>query len=300
MAEKTVLVTGAGGTVSTALMEAFAGRPELQIRALLHSETKAETLQKLAHDVVVADLEEPDTLDRAFTGVNVLWLLTPSSPLAPSMTSNAIRAARRAGVGHVVRMSALKAGHDAPTRNGRLHSLSDEELKASGIAWTILRPHYFMQNLLGSAASIASQGSLFLNMGDAPVGMIDARDIGALAAKIIENPAPHSGRTYTLTGPQKLTLAQAAETLGQVLAKAVNYMAIPSDTARDTMLGFGMPRWLVGALVEYGEAYSQGWGDFVTTDFQTITGREPRAFAKFAADFAPAFGGSPTSAAHGA
>jgi len=77
---------------------------------------------------------------------------------------------------------------------------------------------------------------------------------------------------YTLTGPQKLTLAHAAERLGQVLAKPVNYIAIPHDTARNTMLGSGMPRWLVGASVEYAEAYSQGWGDFVTTHFQAITG----------------------------
>ena len=66
------------------------------------------------------------------------------------------------------------------------------------------------------------------------------------------------------------------------------------------MLGSGMPRWLVGASVEYAEAYSQGWGDFVTTDFQAITGREPRAFMKFAADSAPAFGGAPAPARHGA
>ncbi len=75
---------------------------------------------------------------------------------------------------------------------------------------------------------------------------------------------------------------------------------MPHDTAGNTMLASGMPKWLVGTFVEYAKAYSQGWGDFITTDFQAITGREPHAFMKFAADSAPAFDGPPAPAPHGA
>jgi NAD(P)H-binding len=75
---------------------------------------------------VTGDLEEPDTLAQAFDGVNILFLLTPASALEPSMGSNAVTAARKAKVGHIVRNSAIKAGHDAPNRNGRLHALHSE------------------------------------------------------------------------------------------------------------------------------------------------------------------------------
>src|SRR3977135_240132 len=76
--------------------------------------------------------------------LRVRWAPTPA--LAPSMGSNAVLAAKQAKVKHIVRNSAIKAGHDAPNRNGRLHALVEESVKASGIAWTILRPHYYMQN----------------------------------------------------------------------------------------------------------------------------------------------------------
>src|SRR5712664_4475428 len=180
----TVLVTGATGTVSTALLAALKGKPGLKTRALIRDPAKAEGLKKDGVEVAHGDLEEPDTLAEAFDGVDILWLLTPASALEPSMGSNAILAAKQAKVKHIVRNSAIKAGHDAPNRNGRLHALVEAELKASGIPWTILRPHYYMQNLLSSANSVASDGMLYMNLGQGRVGTIDGRDVGVFAAKV--------------------------------------------------------------------------------------------------------------------
>jgi len=298
MGDKTVLVTGATGAVSTALLGALKGRPGLKLRALVHDRAKGEALKKDGIDVVAGDLEEPDTLPEAFEGADILFLLTPASALEPSMGSNAVTAAKKAGVKHIVRNSAIKAAHDAPNRNGRLHALVEESVKASGIPWTILRPHYYMQNLLSSASSVASDGMLYMNMGDAPVGMIDARDVGVFAAKVIEDPGKHAGKVYTPTGPEKATMAQAATDLSEVLGKPVNYVALPQDAARQAMLGFGLPRWFVGNVVDYGTVYSEGWGDFTTDDFMEVTGQEARSFKQFASDFAQAFGGSKVPAAH--
>jgi uncharacterized protein YbjT (DUF2867 family) len=293
---RTVLVTGSSGMVSTALLGALKDSSAVRVRALVRNPEKAEAVRAMCAEVAIGDLEEPDTLGEAFDGVDTLWLLTPASALEPSMGSNAIQAAKRANVKHIVRNSAIKAGHDAPNRNGRLHALVEEALKASGIPWTILRPHYYMQNLLSSASSVASDGVLYMNMGEAPVGMIDGRDVGVLAARIIENPGPHAGKTYTPTGPEVTTMAKAAETLGQVLGRPVHYVALPPDAAQQAMLGFGLPRWFVGNVVDYGRAYSEGWGDFVTNDFKDVTGHEARPFKQFATDFAPAFGGALASA----
>ncbi|MFI5283748.1 MAG: SDR family oxidoreductase [Candidatus Dormibacterales bacterium] len=292
MSDKTVLVTGATGTVSTALLGALKGKPGLRLRALVRDPGKAEALKKDGVEVVAGDLEEPDTLTDAFEGVDILFLLTPASALEPSMGSNAVTVARKARVKHIVRNSAIKAAHDAPNRNGRLHALVEESVKASGIPWTILRPHYYMQNLLSSAASVASDGMLYMNMGDAPVGTIDGRDVGVFAAKVIEEPGKHAGKVYTPTGPARITMTQAAEDLSQVLGKRVNYVALPQEAARQAMLGFGLPRWFVGNVVDYGTVYSGGWGDFTTNDFKDVTGQEARSFKQFASDFAQAFGGS--------
>ena len=299
MGEKTVLVTGATGTVSTALLGALKGKPGLKLRALVRDPAgaKAQALEKDGVEVVAGDLEEPDTLTEAFEGIDIMWLLTPASALEPSMGSNAVTAARKAKVGHIVRNSAIKAGHDAPNRNGRLHALVEESVKVSGIPWTILRPHYYMQNLLSSAGSVASDGMLYMNMGQGRVGMIDARDVGVFGAKIIESPERHAGKTYNPTGPAVTTMAEAADTLGQILGKRVNYIALPPEAAQQAMIGLGLSRWFVGNVVDYGRVYSDGWGDFVTSDFRDVTGQEARSFRQFAMDFAPAFGGSAVPAA---
>jgi len=298
MREATVLVTGATGTVSTALLAELKGKPGIRPRALVHNAGKAAALVEEGFEVAVGDLEEPETLDAAFEGVDILWLLTPASALEPSLGSNAVNAARKAKVKHIVRNSAIKAAHDAPNRNGRLHAQVEDAVKASGIPWTILRPHYYMQNLLSSAGSVASDGILYMNMGGAPVGMIDARDVGVLAARVIEDPSSHAAKIYNPTGPESSTMQDAAETLGLVLGKPVQYVALPQDAARDAMLGFGLSRWFVGNVVDYGRVYSQGWGDFVTNDFAAVTGQRARSFKQFATDFAAVFGGPHVAAAH--
>jgi uncharacterized protein YbjT (DUF2867 family) len=284
--------------VSTALLAALKGKPGLRLRALVRDPAKAEALEKDGVDVVAGDLEEPDTLAEAFDGVDILWLLTPASALEPSMGSNAVTAAKRAKVKHIVRNSAIKAGHDAPNRNGRLHALVEEAVKASGIPWTILRPHYYMQNLLSSAGSVASDGMLYMNVGQGRLGTIDGRDVGVFAAQVIENVDRHAGKVYTPTGPESIDMAAAADALSHVLGKTVNYVALPQDATQQAMLGYGFSRWFVGNVVDYGRAYSDGWGDFVTTDFKDVTGHEARSFEQFATDFAPAFGGSKVPAAH--
>src|SRR5262249_16307081 len=158
MADSLVLVTGATGTVGTAVLAALKGKPDIKLRALVRSPDNAATLVEEGYEGGLGDLEEPGNLPQAFDGVDVLFLLTPAAALEPSMGSNAVAAARQAGVKHIVRNSAIKAAHDAPNRNGRLHAQVEDAVKASGIPWTILKPHYYMQNLLSSASSVASEG----------------------------------------------------------------------------------------------------------------------------------------------
>jgi uncharacterized protein YbjT (DUF2867 family) len=297
MADKTVLVTGATGTVSTALLGALKGKPGLRLRALVRDPAKGHALKKDGVEVVVGDLEEPDTLPEAFDGVDILFLLTPASALEPSMGSNAVMVAKHAKVKHIVRNSAIKAGHDAPNRNGRLHAQVEDAVMASGIPWTILRPHYYMQNLLSSAGSVASDGMLYMNLGQGRLGTMDGRDVGVFAAKVIEDPDLHAGKVYNPTGPESIDMAEAAQTLSHILGKHVNYVALPQDAAQQAMLGFGFSRWFVGNVVDYGRVYSEGWGDFVTSDFKDVTGHSARSFKQFATDFAPAFGSAKVPAA---
>lgn len=274
----TILITGANGGVSSALLSSLSGLTDTNLRALVRDKAKAPTLPNV--ETYVGDLDEPSSLVGAFAGVDVLWLLTAMGPAAPHASMNAVTAARNAGVEHVVRMSAVGAGYDAPTRNGRLHALSDAELQSSGINWTILRPHFFMQNLLGAV----NGNTLFSHLGNGRLGMIDVRDIADSAAEVLTAPTAHAGQIYTLTGPESISMTQASEILSDVYGAAIGYQPVDPYDMYETFLSFGMSPWDSAVSVEYGIAYGRDWGDFTTTAVQELLGREPRTFGQFAAD----------------
>ncbi|MFI6239516.1 NAD(P)H-binding protein [Micromonospora sp. NPDC050795] len=272
----TILITGANGTVSREVLRELAGKQP--VRALVRDASRTPGLDGVEY--VVGDLDSPTTLAPAFEGVTTLWLLMPMGPLAPSQSMNAVWAARQAGVRHIVRLSAIGAAHDAPTRNGRLHALSDAELQESGIAWTILRPSHFMQNLLAAKAG----DHLYGLFGDARVGLIDARDIAAAGAAILAAPQQHESRIYTPTGPESITLGQAADEITRTLGQPVRYVPQSPQQARDGLLQAGLDQWSAEVLAEYRVAYGSGWGDFTNDHVERIVGRQPRTFAEFASD----------------
>ncbi|MFG3442871.1 NAD(P)H-binding protein [Nonomuraea sp. NPDC047897] len=179
---------------------------------------------------------------------------------------------------HVVRLSAIGAAHDAPTRNGRLHALSDAELQASGLDWTIIRPAFFMQNLFGALNGTTLYGST----GQGRLGLIDVRDIGDFAATVLTDPRPHTGKVYTLTGPASISMAEAAGDLAEVYGRPVTYQPLPPDHVHAAMLDAGVPEWIAAVSVEYAVAYARGWGDYTTPDFASVTGHAPRTFLDFA------------------
>lgn len=285
---KTILITGATGNISSGIITQLKGS-EHRLQALVRNPEKAQDLKRQGVELRVGDLEKPWTLGSAFAGADTVWILAPPGPRAPEQCSNALWAARQAGARHVVRLSAIGASHTAPTINSRLHALSDAELAASGIPFTILKPHYFMQNLLMAAQSIAQQGAMYFALADGKMGLIDSRDISEFAAHVLTN-AGHEGKTYTLTGPASVSMHQIAAAISKAIGKTVKYVPVTAEAERQTILQMGIDEWMANLLGDYSAAYSLNWGDLVTDDFQRVTGKSPRSIAQFAKDFAGAFG----------
>jgi uncharacterized protein YbjT (DUF2867 family) len=286
---RTVLITGATGTVSTALIKTLEGTG-VGLRALVRRGSAVSGLRAQGADVVVGDLDDARSLPPAFEGVQDVWLLTPNGPRAPEHTMNAVWAARQAGVERIVRLSAVGAAHDAPNRGGRLHALGDRGTEQSGLGWTILRPHWFMQNLLSEAGDIRATGTFSLNMAAARIGMIDVRDVAECAAQVLlDGPGRHQGQTYTLTGPRSLSFAEVADQLCLGLDRSITYLPVSDGAKRAALLGHGVPTWIADMLQEYAQAYAAGWGDLTTETVAQLLGRPPRDIAGFVREHAAAF-----------
>ncbi|HET6344902.1 MAG TPA: SDR family oxidoreductase, partial [Myxococcota bacterium] len=266
-----ILITSATGKVAEATFAALRGSGHGLI-ALVRNPDKAQALQAQGITVRRGDLERPHTLEGAFDGVDRALIIAPAGYMAPALASNALWAARQARVGHIVRLSAVGAAHDAPTVNSRLHALSDSELLASGIAHTILKPHFFSQNLLGMASQIKSQGAFSFALGEATLPIIDVRDIGAVAAAILGAPAGHAGKVYTLTGPEAVSMHGVAAALAQATGKAVKYVPVPVAQATAAMEQHGADVYTVAAMRDYLTAYSRNWQNTPTPAVAQITG----------------------------
>jgi uncharacterized protein YbjT (DUF2867 family) len=221
--------------------------------------------------------------------VSAIFLLTPIHPDQVYQASNVIEAAKKSGNDpRVVRLSVHQASHEAPTKISRQHAEIEDRLVASGVPYTLLRPQSFMQNTLMAAPTVASQGRIYQPMKDGRLGMIDARDIGEVAAKILTEES-HEGKTYTLTGPAAISFHDVVETLSEVLDREVIYVSIPLERAKEVMLGRGIPEWMADALNEYAKAHSEGYSDWTTGDFERLTGHPATSYREFAGDFERVF-----------
>src|SRR5215210_2546579 len=285
-----ILITGATGKVGGAVLDNL-GTADVDLRALTRDESKAQSLRDRGVEAVVGDFLEPETLGPALEGVSTVFLLTPIHPDQVPQASNVIEAARDSGNDpRIVRLSVHQASHEAPTRISRQHAEIEDQLTSSGLPYTLLRPQSFMQNTLTTARTVASEGTIYQPFKDGRLGMINTRDIGEVAAKVLTEEG-HEGKVYTLTGPAAISFYDVAEALSEVLGKEVSYIAISLEAAKAAMLNRGFAEWRADALNEYAKAHSEGYSDWTTDDLEQITGHPAASYKGFATDFQLLFRG---------
>jgi uncharacterized protein YbjT (DUF2867 family) len=287
MDSKPILVTGATGNISSLVIPQLSARGA-RVRALVHSADKAKALSDKGVETVVGDFENASPLQKAFDGVSAVFLLTPFGEKADALARNAIAAAKKAGSPYIVRLSVIKAGPDAPTANTRSHGQTEKDLKESGLPVAILRPHYFMQNIFGSAQTIAAEGVFYQGMGEAKLSMIDVRDIAdAAVAALLDR--SHAGKTYSLTGPESISWHTAAKAFAVALGRPVKYVPVPPEAVADSIRKMGWGEWAAAVMRDYSAAYGSGWGDFLSEDVMKLTGHPARSIEQFAREvLAPA------------
>jgi uncharacterized protein YbjT (DUF2867 family) len=286
-----ILITGATGNVGSAVLDNL-GTTDVGLRALAHDESKARSLRDRGVEAIVGDFLQPETLSPALEGVGTVLLVTPIHPEQVTQASNVIKAAKESGNDlRIVRLSVHQAFHQAPARNSRQHAEIEDELASSGLPYTLLRPTTFMQNTLMAARTVASEGRIYQPFKDGRLGMIDARDIGEVAAKVLTEEG-HEGEVYTLTGPAAISFYNVAQALSEVLGKEVSYVPIPLEKAKEAMLDMGLSEWRADVLIEYAKAHSEGYSDFTTKDVERLTGHPATSYKEFATDFAGVFRGA--------
>jgi uncharacterized protein YbjT (DUF2867 family) len=155
-----------------------------------------------------------------------------------------VKAAREAGVEHIVKQSAWKAG-DEGFAIARLHRAVEHAIEQSGMTWTFPRPNFFMQIFVTWFGEIIrNENAICDSVGYAAVSHIDARDIGRVAARVLAEPG-HEGKAYDLSGPRALRRDEIAECLSHALGRTIHDGSILSIDSRGERNGKRdtQPRW---------------------------------------------------------
>ena len=255
------------------------------MRAGIRDQAKAR--KELADIVLIPfDFENEKTFSGALEGVEKVFLLPPLLPNQLEVMNVFVDAAKRAGVRHIVKLSAIGVDDQTQPTAVKWHGANERYIRESGMAFTFLRPNSFMQNFITYFPP--RNCAIYLPWGNGTASFVDTRDIASVAAKALTSDG-HGGRIYTLTGPATLGIAEVALILSQVTGREFKYVDVPEAAARDGMLQAGVPQWQVELVMELHAVNKQNRWSAVTSDVEKVTGTAPTDFAQFARDHADKF-----------
>ena len=284
---ETILVTGATGNTGTPILSALGGR-DVSVRAMVRSAGDKERVAAASVTPVLADFDDPASLEAALGGVTRAYLVTPSSAAAQEQQVRFVELADQAGVQQIVLLSQLAADENSPVRFLRYHAVVERRIRELGLGFTFLRPNLYMQGLLAFGASIANDSAFFAPIGDARVSAVDVRDIAAVAAEALTEPK-HLGQAYEITGPEAVTHYDIAEALSRALGRTITFTDVPPPAFAGPLAESGMPQWQVDGLLEDYEHYRRGEAAAVSDAVRDVTGKQPRGINGFAQHYASAF-----------
>ena len=280
-----ILVMGASGNIGTELVKELTTRGVAFQAGYRTAEQVAEAARN-GIQAVRLDYAQTDTLETALRGIEKIFLVTSPSPQLAALETNVVTTAKQMDVRHIVKLSVWRA--EDGFIFARPHYEVENLIRSTDLAYTFLRPNGFMQNMLGNAASIKTQGAFYMPEGEARVSEIDVRDIARVAAIALTQPG-HEQQTYTLSGPEALTSDEKAQRLSEVLGKPVSCVSIPEEQWKAALLGYGVSEWQVNALIDLIHVYQTGAAQEVTPWVETVTGHPPVSYRQFVTDYAQAF-----------
>jgi len=263
-----ILITGASGHIGKRVAELLSGQ-ELRLMA-----RKPEKLGAFnGAEKVQGDYSDPASLAAAFKGIQTAFIV--SGYAAPGeralLHKNAIDAAARAGVSHMVYLSFQGAAPDSKFPMSRDHFQTEAFIRQSGIAYTILRDSFYLDlvpEMFGKARNMKGPG------GNGKVAWVSREDAAACVSAVLQNPGKFTG-TYVLTGPAALSLAETADGLSAVTGNAYTYIEETVEEGTKWRNELSAPAWEVETWIGSYLAIAAGEVAPVSTAVKDITGQEP-------------------------
>lgn len=266
----TIAITGATGNIGGAVARALAA-DGVPFRMLVRDAARAPELP--GTEVVVATYGDAEASRTALEGVDLLLMVSGAEAQDRlAQHRSFVEAAAAAGVRHVVYTSFLGAAADATFTLGRDHWATEEAIRATPMTHTFLRDSFyldFVEDLVGEDGVIRGPA------GDGAMAAVARADVARVAATVLRDPGAHLDRTYDLTGPAAITLAEAAAIVSEVRGRTVSYHRETLEEAYASRARWNPEPWQADAWVSTYTAIAEGALAQVSGDVERITGRAP-------------------------
>lgn len=294
-----ILVTGAAGDVGAIgrSLTAFLLARGQKVRALVRREDeRAEALRQFGAEVVQGDLTDLASMHRAIEGCARIYFGMSVSPAYLEATINTAAVARHHGIEAFVNMSQMTVSQMSITETTdstqqKLHWLAEQALSWSGLPVVTVRPTVFLESffLLLARASVREADELALPLGHGRTSPISAVDVARAVSVILDDPTPHIGQVYHLTGGESADLDHYARIFSEALGRTIRYRDVPLPQWIEKLREAGVPPHLINHLRVMAELHEQGRYDRLTDDFFKLTGQMPTSMHDFVKLHAAAF-----------
>ena len=287
-----IVITGASGNYGRGLTDRLieAGRAE-DLILITRSPDKLADRVGQGCTVRYGDFDKPETLVEAVQGAEKMLLISGTRVGARVVQHKAaIDAAAAAGVKHIAYTSSI--GIDDPANPAEVrhdHIETERLIRASGMAWTMLRDaHYADSMIVMAGPGVMQSGQWVSNSGDGREAMVWRDDCVASAAAVLLGEG-HEGRVYNITGPELQTFREVAAIMAEVTGRPVTYVATTDEEQYAMFDAMGVPRrpvddqsvggipWNSDDMVSFGRAIREGFLELCTDDVERLTGRPARS-----------------------
>jgi NAD(P)H dehydrogenase (quinone) len=280
-----ILVTGSTGTFGSHVIKALQNK-KINFKAAAQSIEKVK--QAFGEDVPAAEFnwKNKDTFNGLFNGITGAFIISPSaSSTFHQEIVPLLEEAKKARLPFIVLVTVF--GADANKEGA--HYLAEELVKNSGIPYTILRPNFIFQNFINYDLEAVKSGSIYLPTGNGKTSYVDVRDVANVVAAIFSSPEQYKSNTFTLTGSEAISHAEAAAIFSEVLERPVINVDPSEAEYKKTLLSFNLPAPAVDFFAQLYSYIKAGYCEAITNDLETITGEKPTSFKTFVTDYRSVF-----------
>lgn len=270
-----IVITAASGKLGQHVADALAAKGlTANVRLAARSPEKLAAYKAKGFEVVAADYEDPASLNAALQGADTLLLISGVGPneVRIAQHHNAIEAAKAAGVKRIVYTSATAPSNSSLFDWAKAHVATEAELKASGIAYTILRDNSYFANNDPLFAGAKESGVLAFTGVNAKVAYVSHGDVAAAIVGALTGTG-HENKIYEIAGAQAYSAVELAAILSELTGKEIKALDVPLSAFEDQFRAMGLPEFVVAGVTSFYAALGAGEYAATSQDVELLAGR---------------------------